>query len=107
MDPAPYTANQVHRNTVFTYDARRQVYELTDPAGWRWIMQSWGQSIDIRLSLGDLGGLASRLALPPDWTYQTRTPIRPLRVDTTIGDADVILDDLGNLCLLVTDSQTS
>ena len=83
MNPAPYTANQVHRHTVFTFDAGEEVYELHDPALRRWVMQTWSQIVDPNLSRADLPGLGERLELPEGWTYQTRTLTSPLRIDTT------------------------
>ncbi len=54
MNPAPYTANQVHRHTVFTFDVGEEVYELHDPALRRWVMQTWSQIVDPNLSRADL-----------------------------------------------------
>jgi len=81
---------------VFTFDAGREIYELVDPDGRRWVMQTWSQTVDPALSLSDLPGLASRLSLPDDWTYRPRTPTSSLRVDTTSQDACVRQDDLAN-----------
>ena len=64
MNPAPYTANQVNRHTVFTFDAGEEVYELHDPALRRWVMQTWSQIVDPNLSRADLPGLGDRLDLP-------------------------------------------
>jgi hypothetical protein len=96
MNPAPYTANQVHRHTVFTFDAGEEVYELHDPALRRWVMQTWSQIVDPKLSRADLAGLGERLDLPGGWTYQTRTLDSPLRIDTTTHAAQVLQDDLAN-----------
>jgi hypothetical protein len=96
MNPAPYTVNIVSRNTVFVFAAGRPIFELIDPEGQRWVMQTWSQIVDPTLSLDDLGGLAGRLRLPTGWSYQTRTLTGPLRVDTTTEDAHVIQDDLAN-----------
>ena len=96
MNPAPYQLNRVNRRAVFTFDAGREIYELVDPDGRRWVMQTWSQTVDPALSLSDLAGLASRLNLPPGWSYQVRTPDSPLRVDTTAQDACVTQDDLAN-----------
>jgi hypothetical protein len=96
MNPAPYTANQVHRHTVFTFDAGEVVYELHDPALRRWVMQTWSQIVDPKLSRADLAGLGGRLDLPNGWTYQTRTLTSPLRIDTTTHAAQVLQDDLAN-----------
>ena len=96
MNPAPYTANQVHRHTIFTFDVGEEVYELHDPALRRWIMQTWSQIVDPNLSRADLPRLGERLDLPEGWTYQTRTLTSPLRIDTTTHAAQVLQDDLTN-----------
>jgi hypothetical protein len=96
MNPAPYSVNTVDRRAIFTFNAGRPVFELVDPDGQRWVMQTWSQTVDKNLSLNDLPGLASRLTLPDGWNYQTRTLSSPLRVDTTHRDAHVTQDDLAN-----------
>jgi hypothetical protein len=102
MDPAPYTANQVHRHTVFTYDAGEEVYELHDPALRRWVMQTWSQIVDPNLSRADLPGLGDRLQLPDGWTYTSRQLTSPLIIDTTTHAAQVLQDDLRNSYSLLT-----
>ncbi|HUO39900.1 MAG TPA: hypothetical protein VMU34_19585, partial [Mycobacterium sp.] len=72
MNPAPYTVNRVSRRTAFTFAAGRPVFELVDPEGRRWVMQTWSQSVDKALSLTDLPGLAARLSLPAGWTFRSR-----------------------------------
>ncbi len=96
MNPAPYTANQVHRHSVSTFEAGEEVYELCDPALRRWVMQTWSQIVDPNLSRSDLPGLGERLDLPNGWTYQSRTLTSPLRIDTTTHAAQVLQDDLTN-----------
>lgn len=96
MNPAPYTANQVNRRTVFVFDPGEEIYELVDPGGQRWVMQTWSQVADPTLSRADLPGLAARLQLPQGWTYQSRVLNEPLRVDTTTRPAQVTQDDLTN-----------
>lgn len=96
MNPAPYSVNQVSRNTVFVFDAGEEVYELIDPDGRRWVMQTWSQVADPNLSRADLPGLASRLNLPEGWSYQPRVLTDTLRVDTTTRPAHVTQDDLTN-----------
>jgi hypothetical protein len=96
MNPSPYNVNRVDRKAMFIFDAGREIYELIDPDGRRWVMQTWSQTVDPALSLIDLPGLATRLALPAGWTYQPRTPTSALRVDTTGQDACVTQDDLAN-----------
>lgn len=96
MSPAPYTVNQVDRRAVFTFGAGRPVFELVDPQGQRWVMQTWSQVVDKNLTLEDLADLSARLQLPAGWRYETRTLTNPLTVDTTTRDAHVTQDELTN-----------
>lgn len=96
MNPAPFSVNKVNRRTVFVFDAGRPIFELIDPQGQRWVMQSWSQIVDPTLSLPDLPELADRLQLPDGWRYQASTLSSPLRIDTTTADAHVTQDNLGN-----------
>src|SRR5258707_14847509 len=96
MNPAPYTVNQVSRNTVFIFDAGEQIYELQDPKGQHWVMKTWSQVADPNLSRADLPKLADRLKLPDGWSYQTRVLKDELRIDTTSRAAQVLQDDLTN-----------
>lgn len=96
MNPGPYTVNEVDRHAVFVFDAGEQIYELIDPDGRRWVMQTWSQVADPALSREDLAGLAGRLNLAPGWSYQPRVLTSPLRVDTTAQAARVLQDDLTN-----------
>jgi hypothetical protein len=96
MNPAPYTVNQVNRNTVFVFNAGEEVYELIDPRRQRWVMQTWSQVVDPNLSRADLPGLASRLNLPDGWTYQPRKLTSELRIDSKTRAAHVTQDDLTN-----------
>jgi hypothetical protein len=96
MNPGPYQVNTVDRRAVFIFDAGREIYELIDPDGRRWIMQTYSQTVDPTLSVEDLPGLAARLSLPAGWRYEARTPTSPVRVDTTDSAASVTQDDLAN-----------
>jgi hypothetical protein len=103
MNPQPYHVNRVDRKAVFVFDAGREIYELVDPAGRRWVMQTWSQTVDRTLALADLPGLAHRLSPPAGWRYEARTPASAVRVDTTAVEACVIQDDLANSYSLQTD----
>lgn len=96
MNPAPYSVNKVSRHTVFLFDAGEEVYELQDPHGHRWVMQTWSQVADPDLKREDLPGLANRLELPDGWTYQPRRLTSELRVDTRSQSAQVLQDNLTN-----------
>jgi hypothetical protein len=96
MNPAPYHLNRVDRKAIFDFDAGREIYELIDPDGRRWVMQTYSQTVDRALTLTALPNLASRLSLPAGWRYEARTPSTLLRVDTTNTDASVTQDDFAN-----------
>jgi len=96
MNPAPFTVNKVSRHTVFVFNAGEEVYELIDPRGRRWVMQTWSQVTDPDLTREDLPGLASRLELPNGWSYQPRVLTSELRVDTRTQAAEVLQDNLTN-----------
>jgi hypothetical protein len=96
MNPAPYVPNKVTRHTVFVFNAGQEIYELLDPQGQHWVMQTWSQVSDPNLSRRDLPGLAARLELPAGWTYQPRWLTNDLRIDTTSRAAEVLQDNLTN-----------
>lgn len=96
MNPAPYLANRVDRQAAFTFNAGREIYELIDPEGRFWVMQTASQVVDRNLSLADLPKLAERLTLPTGWTYRARVLNSPLRVDTSTHTAEVLQDNLTN-----------
>jgi hypothetical protein len=102
MNPAPYSANTVTRHTVFVFNAGEEVYELQDPQGHHWVMQTWSQVVDPNLSRADLPKLGDRLKLPDGWSYQPRVLTEELRIDTTSRAAQVTQDDLTNSYSLVT-----
>lgn len=91
----PYTTRTVARNTSWVYEAGKPVFELVDPMGRVFDMQSYSvqtepQTID---TLADLG---SKLTLPEGWMFRSRTLEMDLQV-TAVGDlATVVQDDFGN-----------
>ncbi|QLL10275.1 hypothetical protein H0P51_16540 [Mycobacterium vicinigordonae] len=101
MNPMPYTVNQVSRNTVFVFYAGEEIYELQDPHGRQWVMQTWSQVVDPNLSRADLPTLGDRLKLPTGWSYRSRVLTEELRIDTTTQAANVLQDDLSNSYSLV------
>ena len=94
--PQPYTENLVDRRAVFTFDAGRPVFELVDPDGRRWVMQTFSRIVEKNLTLEDLSALGSRLHPPAGWHYETRTLTEPLVIDTTNAVAHVLQDELTN-----------
>jgi hypothetical protein len=102
LDPSPYKGRRVARTAVFSFGAGSTVYELTDPDGAVYVMQSWCTSEDTALGESDLAALGERLALPTGWSYGFRRLSEDLNVMTSTEDAVVLQDDLKNsYCLAV------
>ena len=101
---APYAEHRVARDSVFEYSAGTDVYELTDPSGHVYVMQSYSAQGDAQLTIADLPGLGSRIKPPAGWTYGSRKLGSVLRVLTPGGEAVVIQDDLSNTYQLVAPS---
>ncbi len=91
-----YQVNRVSRSTIFFYVAGRQVYELTDPDGTRYMMQSFTQQNDPNQLLVDLQFLGRVLDLPDDWNFNARILTENFQLPSIDGIAEVITDDLGN-----------
>ncbi|MSO48085.1 MAG: hypothetical protein EXQ67_08385 [Thermoleophilia bacterium] len=93
-----YTVNEVGRDTIFVYDADQLVFELTDPEGQVYMMQSYAQIADKTLTYDQLATMGSKLDLPEGWTYASRmlTERFELNTDVSDGKAFVINDNLYN-----------
>jgi hypothetical protein len=90
-----YRVNTIHRNTSYLFKAGRPVFELVSPKGDVYMMQSYAQIVDPKLTIDDLPKLGARLKLPKGWRYRTRT----LDADYTLtanGTAYLVQDDLFN-----------
>ena len=103
MNPAPFPVNKVSRHTVFVFNAGEEIYELIDPEGQRWVMQTWSQVADPNLSRADLPGLAGRLELARRVDLSAAGAHRELRVDTRTRPRQVLQDNLTNSYSLETD----
>jgi hypothetical protein len=96
FDPSPYNPRRVARTAMFSFDAGSMVYELTDPGGAVYVMQSWCTSVDPELTESDLLTLGEALKVPAGWVYQCRRLADPLHVLTTTEDAVVLQDEWKN-----------
>jgi hypothetical protein len=102
FDPSPYNERRVARTALFSFAADSMVYELTDPDGPVYVMQSWCTSVDAGLKESDLATLGERLHPPEGWTYSSRRLAQKLDVMTATEDAVVLQDDLKNSYCLET-----
>lgn len=95
MEEQTYVPQEVDRDTVFVFAAGKPVFELTDPDGNVYMMQSYAQIVDPSLTLADLPGLGTRLSLPEGWSFSTRTLDAGYRLEAD-GVAYVVRDELQN-----------
>ncbi|MEM9039040.1 MAG: hypothetical protein AAGD33_03995 [Actinomycetota bacterium] len=94
--PVPYVPELVVRTTTWAFDAGTEVYELIDPDGDVYTMQSYSHIVDTSIAAADLPTLGDRLDLPEGWTYSSRVLEEPLVVELAEGGALVVNDDLRN-----------
>jgi hypothetical protein len=90
-----YEERAVQRSTVWVYAKGTKVYELRNPKGEVYIMQSYAQIVDPKLGLQSLDQLGGRLKLPKGWHYSTRVLSQELALKAP-GTAYIIQDDFQN-----------
>jgi len=90
-----YAPNKINRTTNFIYRAGSNIFELTSPAGEVYVMQSYSQIVNRRLSMQDLPSLGQQLKLPVGWTYKSKVIDQELSLVAN-GVAYVLQDNLAN-----------
>ena len=90
---APYLDRTITRTNTWRWDRGRTVFELVAPGGDTYVMQSYAQIKDSKLTLAKLPRLGRRLKLPPGWRYRTRKLTTAL-VLSARGRATILQDDL-------------
>lgn len=88
----PYVTHQINRNTVVSFSAGRSVYELTDPQGKIYDMQSYSTQVLATQTEADLASLGSTLTLPTGWSFRTRVLTEDLVV-TAVGGVGIVVQD--------------
>jgi hypothetical protein len=91
----PYAARTISRNTTYVFEANKLVYELVDPDGKIYDMQSFSVQ-NTQQTQDSLAGLDKQLKLPAGWQFRTRTLTEDLQVVAVDGKATVIQDDFDN-----------
>ena len=91
----PYTQNIIDRNTEYIYTSGKSIYQLVSPAGDVYIMQTYSQIVDPKLTMEDLPNLGTRLKLPAGWQFRVTTPEQDLHLIAR-GKATLVQDDLTN-----------
>jgi hypothetical protein len=96
-----YTDRTISRTNTWRWNKGRTVFELVAPGGDTYVMQSYAQIKDPKLTIGKLAALGRRLTLPPGWRYRSRK-LRHALVLTAKGSATVLQDELQNTYQLAT-----
>jgi hypothetical protein len=91
----PYEEMTVQRSTVWVYSKGTTVYELINPKGDVYLMQSYAQIVDPNMNLQKLDQLGPRLKLPKGWSYRTRVLFQELGLKAN-GKAHIVQDDFQN-----------
>ncbi len=93
--PTPYLPRTVRRTTTWRYHAGQAVYELVDPDGAVFDMQSYSTQ-QVAQAEADLATLADVLAPPAGWSFRSRVLAQDLDVTAVDGSATVVQDERGN-----------
>jgi hypothetical protein len=96
-----YTDRTISRTNTWRWRKGRRVFELVAPGGDTYVMQSYAQIKDPKLTLAKLPSLGKRLKPPTGWHYRTRT-LKHALVLTARGKATVLQDELQNTYQLAT-----
>lgn len=96
----PYNESLVDRDTTYRFTKSNRVFELRDPEGKTYVMQSFSRIVDVDLTFDELIDLGERLSLPDGWRFDTRILEEDLVVVAT-GVATVIQDELKNTYQLI------
>lgn len=95
MGARPYREHRVDRTTTWIYKAHRPVYELIDPKGHVFIMQSY--SLEKKpLTPNSLNHLKRWLTLPAGWSYKTGVLQQDMYLKAVNNQAIVVQDNLLN-----------
>ena len=91
-----YAEELVVRTMTWTYGAGTEIYELVDPDGDVYVMQSYSLIQDAELEADDLATLGDRLDLPQGWSYTARVLDEPMQLGLSPDGAIVVQDELAN-----------
>lgn len=97
----PYIEHEVKRDTIWVYDAGKPVYELINPAGQVFVMQSYSIQHEPQTE-ASLSNLGEKLKPPIGWTFRAGNLKVQGEVVAVKQQAVVIQDELRNTYQLAT-----
>lgn len=98
-----YTQSNVVRDATWTYNANNLIFELLDPSGNLYVMQSYARFVEPTLTYDDLQNVAymtSLLDLPAGWSYGVEQLIQEFD-NVSTGNAILVQDKLANSYMMV------
>lgn len=91
----PYREHHVNRQTTWIYKSGKPVYELINPKGQVFVMQSYSVQKSPQ-TMASLSTLGSKLKLPKGWRYRTDVLRQNAELKAIDNKAVVIQDDFLN-----------
>lgn len=91
----PYVIHQVARKTIWTFKAGKPVFQLINPGGEVFFMQSYSVQKQPQTMEG-LAELGKSLKLPAGWKFRSLTLKKDFEVAAINGMAYVVQDDFDN-----------
>ena len=92
---APYYEHKVERKTTWIFQTGKPVFELIDPKGRVFVMQSYSCQF-VKQTEASLSGLGSRLQLPKGWHFKTGILKKESDLVAVNNHAIVVQDDFKN-----------
>ncbi len=99
---SPYRQHKVDRHTTWIYQSNKPIYELIDPKGNVFVMQSYSIEKQPQTS-GSLSQLGSKLSLPKGWQFKTGTLKKSAILQAINDHAVVVQDDFLNTYQMATE----
>ena len=93
MERPKYSPITVARTADWIWDRGTTAYILTDSFGYKFVMQSYSQTVDPDLSIPELSTLAAKLTLPKGWSYAASTLDASINVTQAAGGVAIVLQD--------------
>ena len=93
-----YVPSNVTRDATWTYFANNLIFQLLDPSGNLYVMQSYARFIDPNLTyenLQDVAYMTSQMDLPAGWSYSVAELTQQFD-NISQGNAILVQDALGN-----------
>jgi hypothetical protein len=97
----PYRTHDVQRDTTFRFAAGKPIYEITDPRGRAFVMQSYSVQ-KVPQDEAMLARLGTRLRLPTGWSFRTHVLEEDAHLTPVDQHAVVVQDEFLNTYQLET-----